>query len=146
MKQAADDLAVVIRVQDSQVKHDATPWRGSCVEVFGSTPDAQAIGQVFLTPQADDNSPQGYRADGSKQTATTDIRISSTQIENGYELRALVPLSLLKIDPKKEFLLEFQASSHNGKSRTYHTLFGSKHAYQNNQRFGSFTILDSGQN
>ena len=60
--------------------------------------------------------------------------------DDGYQLHALIPVSLLKINPAKdEFLLEFQVSVSSGKDRTYHTLFGSQHAYQNSQRFGTFT-------
>ncbi len=138
---AADDLALVAHVRDGQVEHNLTPWKGSCVEVFGSMPDVEGIGQVFLAPQARDLASSGYKAAGAQQVASPEIRTSSANTDGGYEIRAFIPLSLLRIDATKdEFLLEFQISTSSGKARSYHTLFGSKHAYHNSQRFGTFTV------
>jgi len=143
MAVAGKDLALAVQVRDDEVTHETTPWRGSCFEVFGGMPAVAGIGQVFLAPAAGNEPARGYRADGSKQSPASEIRIWSMPSENGYELRALVPLALLKIDPAKEFLLEFQVSKKAGKARRYHTLFGSKRAYQNKQRFETFKISES---
>ena len=138
---AGDDLALVAQVRDSQVEHNSTPWKGSCVEVFGSMPDVEGIGQVFLAPEASERASAGYKAAGAQQVASAEIRTSSATTDDGYEIRALIPVSLLKIDHSQdEFLLEFQISTSAGKARSYHTLFGSQHAYQNSQRFGTFTV------
>jgi len=132
-------LAVTADVQDREVVQHPTAWRGSCLEVFGSTPGSQQIGQVFLVPRAGDSPAAAYRAEGAKQVSAPDVLISSVGRETGYELRALIPLAVLKLDPEKsQCLLEVQVSSNNGGRRTHHTLFGSQRAYENSVRYGLF--------
>jgi hypothetical protein len=134
-----DKLAVTADVQDGEVIQHATVWRGSCLEVFGSMPGSEEIGQVLVVPRAGDSPAAAYRAEGAKQVATSDVRVSSTEREEGYELRAFIPLALLKLDPQKDqWLLEFQVSSERGGQRTHHTLFSSRRAYENNLRYGLF--------
>ena len=136
-----DKLAVEAEIQDHRVVQHATVWRGSCLEIFGCIPDSEEIGQVLLVPQAGDSPAGAYRSEGAKQVATSDVHVSSAEREEGYELRALIPLSLLKLDPQKgKWLLEFQVSSERSGQRTHHTLFGSRRAYENNLRYGLFEI------
>ncbi|MDP6717312.1 MAG: hypothetical protein QGF59_01600, partial [Pirellulaceae bacterium] len=69
------------------------------------------------------------------------IQVASTASDVGYGLRALIPLRHLQIELEaKQWLLEIQVNSHNGKMRIYKTLFGSKLAYQNNSRYGVFSV------
>lgn len=136
-----DHIALVADITDARVEHNSVPWRGSCVEVFGSMPDTTEIGQVFLAPQSRDTSSAGYQAVDGKQVPAADIRTASVATDGGYQLRALIPVTKLRISTEGEFRLEFQVSSYNGKERTYHTLFGSQQAYQNNQRYGTFTLI-----
>lgn len=139
---AGDRLALYATVTDRQLERPATVWRGSCLEVFGSTPGSFDIGQVFLAPALADKPAAALVAQDGKQSPHTDIQVVSKPLENGYELTALIPLSLLKIDASKDsFLLEFQADSVlSGKARTAVTLFDSVHAYENNQRYGLFKV------
>lgn len=131
----------VAETQDHKVVQHATVWRGSCLEVFGSMPGSAEIGQVLLVPKAGDSPAAAYRAEGAIQVATSDVQVSSSEREDGYELQALIPLALLKLDPQKDqWLLEFQVSSERGKQRTHHTLFGSQRAYENNVRYGLFEV------
>ena len=141
---AGTDLVVHATVFDGEVVHHATVWKGSDIEIFGSRPDSLAIGQVFLAPAADDKPATGYRADGGKQVPTPEIRVWSETTAQGYEISALVPLTLLKLDPAEgRFMMEFQVSSKTGKTRIYRTLFGSKYAYENNQVYGLFVFEKS---
>ncbi len=136
-----DNLAIVADVKENQLEQNATAWKGSCVEVFGSAVDSQNIGQIFLVPQAEKQPAVAYRSVGGKQEVTSDIQVASTASDVGYELRALIPLRHLQIKLEaKQWLLEIQVNSHNGKMRIYKTLFGSKLAYQNNSRYGVFSV------
>ena len=136
-----DKLAIAAEIQDRKVVQHATVWRGSCLEIFGCIPGSEAIGQVLLVPMAGDSPAGAYRPEGAKQVATSDVHVSSAEREEGYELRALIPLSLLKLDPQKgKWLLEFQVSSERSGQRTHHTLFGSRRAYENNLRYGLFEV------
>jgi len=136
-----DKLAITAEIEDHKVVQHATVWRGSCLEVFGSMPGSEAVGQVLLVPKAGDLPPAAHRAEGAKQVATSGVSVSSVEREEGYELQALIPLALLKLDPQKDqLLLEFQVSSERSGQRTYHTLFGSRRAYENNVRYGLFEV------
>ena len=133
-------LALVADIQDGKVQHHATPWKGSCLEVFGNMPDQTTIGQVFLAPQSDNTSSAGYEAKGGRQVPSAEILTASMATDTGYQIRALIPIDKLRIATDAEFRLEFQVSSHDGKQRKYHTLFGSQQAYENSQRYGTFTL------
>jgi len=136
-----DKLAISAEIRDRKVIQHATVWRGSCLEIFGCMPDSEEIGQVLLVPRTGDSPAAAYRAEGSKQIKTSDVHVSSAEREGGYEVRALIPLALLKLSPEKnQLLLEFQVSSERGSQRTHHTLFGSRRAYENNVRYGLFEV------
>lgn len=138
---AGDDLAIHAEVTDATLLHHREPWRGSCVEVFGAMPETLEIGQVFLAPQVADRSSGGYLAKGLKQVPEGRIRTQSKRTELGYEIQALIPLSLLKVKPEaKKFLLEIQVSSSKGKKRIYANLFGSERAYENCSKYGLFVF------
>jgi len=138
---AGEDLALLANVTDSRVTQAAEAWRGSCIEVFGSMPGGQEIGQVFLVPQVGEAAAKGFRAANGIVPAA-DVRVESQAVKGGYVLKALIPLKLLKVDPAKgKFLLEFQMTvdpTADGKKAVRGTLFGSKFAYENNQRYGIF--------
>ena len=117
-------------------------WRGSDIELFGSTPGTFDIGQVFLAPAVGDEPACGYKPDGDNQVPAPQIQVASQDTEAGYDLQALVPLSLLSLDAAAgRFLLELQVSSNpTGRKRVYGTRFNSERAYQNNTDYGLFVF------
>jgi len=144
---AGGDLAVSASVVDKKVTRGPKAWNGSCLEVFGSMLGGSKIGQVFLMPTAGDAPAKALRAVGGSQQAAPEIRITSAATKSGYQIQALIPLSMLELDATKEKItLEFQVSaarSVNARGRPvlqHATLFGSRLAYQNNSRYGVFVL------
>ncbi|NLL83884.1 MAG: hypothetical protein GX230_06550 [Lentisphaerae bacterium] len=135
-------LAVTANVVDSDIRPNLTPWRGSCVEIFGSLPEATTVGQIFLVPGANDKPAVAYRQDGGKQIANPAIKVTSQPCDNGYEISALIPLALLTLDPNaKTILLEAQVTSTDPQKKlTPQTAFGSTRAYMNNRNYAPFQI------
>ncbi|MCX5659055.1 MAG: CehA/McbA family metallohydrolase [Planctomycetota bacterium] len=139
---AGSDLAVDAVMVDQKVIQAEPAWKGSSFEIFGAKAPGAAIGQIFLNPAAGPASARGLRSLNGKITPTPAIRLQSRDVEAGYELQALVPLSLLALDEEsKQFLLEFQLTSQldEGKRRTG-TAFGSPRAYQDNSIYGRFKV------
>src|SRR6185295_7234926 len=139
---AGDQFAIDAHVVDSAVKRETVVWKGSCLEVFGSAGQRAPIGQVFLAPEAPGASAGGFRP-GKKIEPATEIRVQSKPVEKGYELQALVPLSMLALDPAAtEAWLEFQLGAtptpdpkgrpKNKPGLQHATLFGSLRAYEDN--------------
>lgn len=145
---AGDQLAVHAKVTDSKIARAAVLWEGAGLEVFGSLPDTKKIGQVFLVPQANDQPAAAFHQKGQpgwsegKIEPEPQIRLGSTPTAGGYELRALIPLTLLAVDGNQgTLLLEFlvTVTGADGKPQ-YVTLFGSKRAYEWNTSYGSFQL------
>ena len=140
---AGEALAVSAIVVDGVLSQHAKAWKGSSLEVFGSMPGKEAIGQVFLVPRAGNAPAKGLRAHAGGEKPAPAIRLQSAKTAAGYELQALVPLELLALNARPEFFtLEFQVSSQEaaGGKRRYGTVFGSQRAYQNNRKFAAFRL------
>jgi hypothetical protein len=103
---AGNDLAISAQVYDAHLTRGKDPWSGSEVEIYGSMPGAEKLGQIFLLPQVGEAPAQAYRlvSEGVTRLAP-EIRVQSQASAEGYHLQALVPLSLLTIDPAAEHIL-----------------------------------------
>ena len=144
---AGENLAISATANDSRVNPHETVWKGSCLEVFGSMPGSSKIGQVFLIPGADDTPAKAYRAaDGI--VGAPEIRLTTQPTGEGYHLQALIPFSLLQVDPEAgRMMLEFQVTCVGGPGGklTRGTLFDSIHAYENSRRYGLFVLEGENQ-
>ena len=116
---AGADLAVQVRVQDRKITRSKDLWDGSCIEVYGLSPEpGHGINQLFLLP-ATAESPAGalcVQRDGKSPEngpqSTTEIRLLTHPTEDGYTLTALIPLALFGIEANSEaFLFEISANA-----------------------------------
>lgn len=142
---AGDQLALHMKVTDPKVTRGEPVWKGSCVEVFGSLPKSDKIGQVFLGPQTEKTPAAGFRSKQGKIEPAPQIQAQSSATAAGYDLQALIPLALLAVDGHQgKISLEFQVTvvtAAKGKERERRgTLFGSSRAYEQNYQYGSFQI------
>ena len=134
-------LALHATVIDRNVERGSRLWDGSAVELFASIPDSLDITQIILTPATDDHTTTAHQLLKGKPVPLPTIQAQTALVRNGYTLSALVPLSLLGLKEENgKLLLESQLSSHNGKARTYGTIFKSKAAYQKNSAYRLFGI------
>jgi hypothetical protein len=95
-------------------------------------PRSKEVGQVFLLG-ADE---KALHADLSP---ASDVLLRTSHREKGYELQALVPLTLLAVDPNsEEFLIEAAVSAMPPGDGTHRrtTLCGSWMAYKRNRGYG----------
>ena len=123
-----------------------TAWKGSCLEVFGTSPKKEEaavsrIGQLFLTPGTATKPANGSRQSGRLQVKEPRIKVRSKPTKSGYLLEALIPLELLHFSSTTGGRLEFQStvfSNRSGDEVTRTTLFGSERAYQNTTSYGQF--------
>ncbi|MCX5660706.1 MAG: PQQ-binding-like beta-propeller repeat protein [Planctomycetota bacterium] len=141
---AGDELLVHASVVEPHITQAATPWKGSCVEVFGSNPGPgkQPIGQIFLVPQTEKEPARAFRSEAGKLTPAPEIRVLTTTTPTGYELSAVVPVRLLELSMSSaNFMLEAQVTV-TGPDATLQrdTLFGSVSAYMDSQKFRAFKL------
>ena len=112
---AGHSIVLDLRVTDHAICAGELAWQGSCVEVFTSpTTSGQwhpsltnaGIRQVFLVPAAG-NAPAFARKQCGQEMPAPEIQVTGTTHRTGYALQALVPLSLLELDPSAdEFLFQ----------------------------------------
>ena len=148
---AGDMLALHASVTDPFRQRGARPWEGSDFEVFGAMPGS-AIGQVHLQAAAGEHADKALAVVDMKALPTDRVQFRTTPTDTGYELVALIPQDLLKVDRSKERLtLEFQISipqtapAEGKKAKmAYATLFGSRFAYEDASRFARFAPLAPG--
>ncbi|MBI2441225.1 MAG: hypothetical protein HYV35_07640 [Lentisphaerae bacterium] len=143
LARAGDRLAVVAVITDAKVSRGDPLWKGSCLELFGSLPGEQRIGQVFLAPATDKAAATAAVAAGKDIAPAADILVESQPVPGGYELRALIPLARLALDPgKSTWLLEAQITTHDAKGAVQRgTRFGSERAYEANWSYGAFEVV-----
>lgn len=142
LARSGDKVAVEVVVKDVKVDRADPAWQGSCLEVFGSLPGAQRVGQVFLAPGTDKAKAGAFLPGKDKLTPASDILVESQPVEGGYELRALIPLERLALDATKTtWLMELQITTHDVKGKVQRgTRFGSVRAYDINARYGAFEV------
>ncbi|MBI2438057.1 MAG: hypothetical protein HYV36_04490 [Lentisphaerae bacterium] len=157
LARAGDRLALIAVVTDAKVGRGEPIWKDSCLELFGSLPGEQRIGQVFLAPAfassttlgatagqpaTDKVKAAGAVAAGRNIVPAPDILVESQTAPGGYELRALIPLARLALDPAKStWLLEAQITTHDAKGAVQRgTRFGSARAYEANWSYGAFEV------
>lgn len=95
---AGPDLAVQAKVRDRIQRQGPQVWDGSVVEIYGAMPGRKDIGQVFLLPATAAAAAKAYRQQAAGQEPAPEIRVATRNDPTGYELTALVPLSLLAAD------------------------------------------------
>gem|GEM_PF-3263554 len=144
---AGDCLAISGTVKDLRVAVTEMLWDGSCIEIYGASPDRELIGhvfgnipigQVYLTPACGDEPAKGYTFTDNAPHLAPDIQVSSRPVDGGYAIQALVPLKYLTVNPDADrFLFEAQVTTGFGDGVTQHraNLFGSKSAYQYSSRY-----------
>lgn len=138
-------LAGVVR--DANVMATEMIWDGSCIEVFGCSPDRERlrgrfdeipIGQVYLVPAAGDAPARAFRAVGQEAPPAPEIRFETEPAPDGYRFRALIPFGLLAVNPEsRRFLFEIQVTTglDADKRQRRANLFGSLAAYQESDRY-----------
>ena len=138
------DLLVAASIVDRRMTQHSTPWRASCLELFGSMPGEKRVGQVFLTPAVAGAPARTYRSVKGKIEPEPSIRVQTARTASGYDLYAIIPLALLAVEAKRgELLLEAQITSAAGPGKVQRaTLFGSPRAYQDNHKYGRFRLAD----
>ncbi len=151
---AGDHLAVWADVRDARVQQGTLAWEGSCIELFGSTASKDKkvhpgqrdpIGQVFLVPAAGSQPCAGRLQDGTAEKPAPDIRLATCATAGGYELAALVPLSLLKAQADLAgFVLEARVTTRLAKDAEpiRPGVFNAADAWGNNSQFGRVVIQE----
>ena len=147
---ALGDRAVLLiaHVCDRAICRTAEIWDGSCVEVFVRSADAgEPVRQVILAPEAASQPAVGWRAQPGDIVAEPSIKAESTIIDNGYSLRAAVPIELLfesdRLQQGESCSLEFQASVVDPAvgSRRHVTAFGTDEPFKRSDTFAHFTVM-----
>jgi len=117
---AGDSLVLKLRVTDHAVRVGKLAWQGSCVEVFASAVTSgqwhpslsnAGIRQVFLIPPVG-RAPAQARQQRGEEVPAPEIQLTGTTQRTGYDLQAVVPLSLLGLAPAaREFLFQIVVTS-----------------------------------
>jgi hypothetical protein len=135
-----DDLVISGRVLDPKIIVTEALWTGSCIEVFGSTPGQERIGQVFLVPQSEQGPARGFRQDGNSTLPAPEIKVRSKAVEGGYEIQALIPLKLLSMGTMSgtsRFEIAVTTGTPETAGARRGTIFGSPKAYADNSYYGT---------
>ncbi len=135
---AGEELAVWATVDDRRITPTLAEWKGASLEVFCARPGSTVIRQVIFLAQGAQGAGAAQLYQNGKQQATPPLRWTTVQRTNGgYDLLALIPLSVLQVDPATPFLFEVAvvAAPAPDADALYLTLFGSVHAYNNDSNY-----------
>jgi len=144
-------LAISGTVKDPRVAVTEMLWDGSCIEVYGTSPDRERIGhvfgnipigQVYLAPACNGEPAKAFVFRDNAPHQVPDIQVHSRPLDGGYAVQALVPLHYLAVAPDAEcFLFEVQVTTGFGDGIEQHraNLFGSKSAYRDSSRYAMAT-------
>ena len=151
---AGDDLAVWAKVSDWNIHTPAKFWEGSCFELLGSQLDSRAemdlqrnpaIGQVQVVPLSEERGGGAFYNDGDETRRAREVRHMIAPTARGYAVSALIPLTLLKIEPTADrFLLEVVVTSAwrkgygHARASLFHAALG---AFIENSRYGTVTVV-----
>ena len=138
---AGPDLAVFAHLLEERIA--PTDPVKSGIDFYGLMPGATKLSQLMIQPPTAAAPAQARRQDGDEALPAPEIRLATQMTEDGYDLSALIPLSLLNIDPNaEEFLLESMMSAYQprtGKS-VYPALFHSTNCFTNFAMYGHFQV------
>ena len=139
---AGDCLALSGTVHDSDIKVTDPLWAGSCVELFGTSPDRERIGhvfggieigQVYLLPAFDGEPARVMIEKDNAQHPAPQASVRTQLVDGGYAIQALVPLELLAINPESgRFLIEVQVTAAGERA----VLFSSEAPFNNTGGYG----------
>jgi hypothetical protein len=144
-----DQLAIYAIIPDSQVNpNENQPWKGSCLELYGSPAIGGSIGQILLTPNPKGAGAVLRRPVDKAFPVEETVPMAGEATPEGYAIWGLIPLSLLGLAPDApELLLEAQLTSFNKEGKLVRgTLFGSPRAYQGSHHYGAFRRAKPGTN
>ncbi len=140
---AGPDLAVLADVNDPHIQPNDTPWKGSCLEIFGAMAEKAQIGQIFLQPATKKQPVKALRRTNAQPAPDPKIRLITEPAAGGYRLQALIPLKSLALkNGAKKFLLEFKLSVTPGPNQNLLVahLFESPQPAFDTTGFGTITI------
>lgn len=134
---AGASLIAHARIADRLPSPAEPAWQGSCVEFFGASDDGQAIGQIILQPAAKGQGARAWQSTVAGQQAADDIQVASVAAKGGYDLRAIIPLTRLRVETAAAgFLLELQVSAFiRAGAALIGTAFGSEQAFSDTSRY-----------
>lgn len=142
------NLGLDVLVYDRQVAATEKAWRdspqGTQVELFCSMPYSKVIRQLFFDPKS---------GKGTQRLKQNTILIDEPEVpceisllkDAGYRVKAIVPLSLMALDPDaKEILLELAITLTPTAEHRYwfNALFGSSSPNRDNGGFAIFRVKE----
>lgn len=96
-------VEIEIEVKDSKPEvSPGSPWTASCVELFFSAEDKNAITQLFVLPGEGDV--VGVFDPGGKQVEGVDFKFAKTKLD--YWFRAEIPLARIGVPQEGPFLMD----------------------------------------
>ena len=146
------DLVLELRVVDCAPTRGAALWDGSCVELFTASatmtanppaPLTPGLVQLFVAPPVGDQPTVLAIQTPTGPQPVTAISLQHRATADGYELRLIVPLDVLKLATgTTEFSLELAvtATLRPGQSPVRGTVFGSTDAYRSSALFGKLRL------
>ncbi len=139
-----EGLWVLAQVKDKRVVRGDPIWKGSCLELFASSPDRpDRIHQIFLLPPKESEKPFAAISEDGQPLSAPDIPVTGQPTPEGYEMTALIPLHRLGLSTIPDRIhLELQlAVADEENALHWHTAFGSPRAYQSSIGYGAFRVL-----
>ena len=143
---AGGDLAIEVAVNDRTIRRISPAWQGSCVELFADPADARPespVVQLFLLPAAGAEPAEARRQDGVEEKPEPEIRVASEPTADGYMLRALIPLTVLKLATDlRAFRVEVAVTTalRPGVAQSRVALFGAVQAYSSSVGYGTVEV------
>ncbi len=137
-------LAVHALVADARLHHGNAPWLGSCMEVYAAADGGGVTtGQVAIQPELPGQPVKISAVVAGGEFAPADFPVQTSVTADGYELSALLPLSLLGVGSAAVFCLEVSVTAARGpgaqaeRSAWIHA----KEAYHNGKGMARITVI-----
>ena len=137
------DLAVRVQVLDARITPAMKDWPDTSMDIMASMPGSKTVRQVVFLPKIAAGGRVTLHENGT-ELPDPQVRWQVAPLPDaGYVITALIPLSVLEIDPgSQRFLLECAvcAVPASGGPAQYVPLFHSYAGFMNNARFGHMVV------
>jgi len=147
---AGDHLAVLVRSFDPRCRADAAEWKGCNVDVYVAKPGERTVRQFvfFATSPKGKGRLEAWQLGKKRETPEFPWRIVPMK-PFGYEVHALIPLSICLLDPEVgEFLVDMAvvAPTEPGEKPKFSLLFTGPYArcaFRNNRYYALAVVQDN---
>jgi len=140
---AGDQLAVSADIYNNAITPELAVWEQTNMDIYCSQPGSSTVRQVVIMPKSPQGDGQVLLFENGDEQARPEVQWQATPLANsGYQLTALIPLSVLHVDAERPFLFESAVvvPPDRDAAPVFVTLCGSTNAFMNNAKYHTIYV------